>query len=337
MFIKIIRSNKWEWIGLFMLGSAIMLGAMYWIWNGVSTHRSIGEARIYSVLLFLLLSGIYGYYLAQRFSGRLETLHLALKQMANGNYEVRIPEEGNQSVIRLYRQFNELATSMEEKMIQLQRLGETLVMEQVASNEEAVLEERKRLARDLHDSVSQQLFAIHMCASSLSRLQQTDFEKAEEVMEQLVTMSTLAQKQMRNFIAQLRPMELEGRTLYEALDKWFPDYCRQNNLQGELDWRISDPISEAKEHQLFLIIQEAMANIVKHARADHCKLTISDSKRQMVVYLSDNGVGFNVDKVERGSYGLSTMQERAIKLGGDAEVISKIGSGTRVKIMIPKL
>ncbi|MGO4185475.1 sensor histidine kinase, partial [Paenibacillus sp. TAF43_2] len=135
----------------------------------------------------------------------------------------------------------------------------------------------------------------------------------------------------------LRPMELEGRTLYEALDKWFPDYCRQNNLQGELEWRLKERLSEAKEHQLFLIVQEAMANIVKHASAKGCTLTMADTERQVSMILQDDGVGFKVDEVRRGSYGLSTMQERAQKLGGAAEIWSKSGSGTRVKVTIPKM
>lgn len=322
---------------MFVIASTVslILGAV--VWNGLLDEVNKTEVRLGAASVFLLVSVAFGYWAAQRIGRRIDTLHLSLKQASNGNYGVRITEGGHNSFNEVYREFNELAQQMEEKMKWLQVRGEEYVMTESASNEAAVLEERKRLARDLHDTVSQQLFAIHMCASSLPKLQQVDRERADSVLEQLVNMSNLAQKQMRNFIAQLRPMELEGRTLYEALDKWFPDYCRQNNLQGELEWRLKERLSEAKEHQLFLIVQEAMANIVKHASAKGCTLTMADTERQVSMILQDDGVGFKVDEVRRGSYGLSTMQERAQKLGGAAEIWSKSGSGTRVKVTIPKM
>ncbi|WP_339204393.1 sensor histidine kinase [Paenibacillus sp. FSL K6-3182] len=337
MMVRFLRSGKWELIGMFVIASTVslILGAV--VWNGLLDEVNKTEVRLGAASVFLLVSVAFGYWAAQRIGRRIDTLHLSLKQASNGNFGVRITEGGHNSFNEVYREFNELAQQMEEKMKWLQVRGEEYVMTESASNEAAVLEERKRLARDLHDTVSQQLFAIHMCASSLPKLQQVDRERADSVLEQLVNMSNLAQKQMRNFIAQLRPMELEGRTLYEALDKWFPDYCRQNNLQGELEWRLKERLSEAKEHQLFLIVQEAMANIVKHASAKGCTLTMADTERQVSMILQDDGVGFKVDEVRRGSYGLSTMQERAQKLGGAAEIWSKSGSGTRVKVTIPKM
>ncbi|WP_424766341.1 histidine kinase [Paenibacillus sp. sgz302251] len=335
--VRLLRSGKWELIGMFVLASAVslVLGAAAWI--GLAKEGGLTEVRLGAASVFLLVSAAFGYWAAQRIGRRIDVLLLSLKQASNGNYSVRITESGHNSFVEVYREFNELAKQMEEKMKWLQKRGEEYVMTESASNEAAVLEERKRLGRDLHDTVSQQLFAIHMCASSLPKLQQVDRERADSVMEQLVQMSNLAQKQMRNFITMLRPMELEGRTLYEALDKWFPDYCRQNNLQGELEWRIKERLSEAKEHQLFLIAQEAMANIVKHAKAGGCTLAFSDNERQVVMSLQDDGVGFKPDEVKRGSYGLSTMQERAQKLGGAAEIWSKPGSGTRIKVTIPKM
>lgn len=337
MMVRFLRSGKWELIGMFVSASAVSVLLAFLLWNAITNRVGLLELKLWSGALVLLVSGAFGYWAAQRFGRRLDTLHLSLKQAVNGNFEVRITEEGHNSFVPIYREFNELAEQMEEKMKLLQRMGEEKVLTEAAASEAAVLEERKRLARDLHDTVSQQLFAIHMCASSLPKLQQVDQERAMSVLEQLIHMSNLAQKQMRNFIAQLRPMELEGRTLQEALDKWFPDYCRQNNLQGSMEWRLTDQLSEAKEHQLFLIVQEAMANVVKHAAASSCTLTLADTERQVVMMLADDGKGFKADAVKSGSYGLSTMQERAQKLGGTADIVSKVGSGTRVKVTIPKI
>lgn len=337
MMVRFFRSGKWELVGMFALASIVSISVILMLSNTLETSLSPFERKASSFAIVVLVSAAFGYWAAQRFGRRLDILHLALKQGVNGNYQVRITETGHNSFVQVYREFNELAEDMEEKMKLLQKMGEERILSESASNEAAVLEERKRLARDLHDTVSQQLFAIHMCASSLPKLQEADAVRAASVLEQLIQMSNLAQKQMRNFIAQLRPMELEGKTLQEALDKWFPDYCRQNNLQGVLEWRLAEKLSDAKEHQLFLIVQEAMANVVKHAKAKSCTLTLADTERQVVMMLADDGAGFKADTVKRGSYGLSTMKERAEKLGGTTDIVSKVGSGTRIKVTIPKI
>ncbi|GLX65859.1 sensor histidine kinase [Paenibacillus glycanilyticus] len=336
MIVRLFRGGKWQLLAMFVASSVTALLLAIVVWTGFSGDYVQTEVRYGAASVFLLVSAGFGYWTGQHIQRRIDTLQLALKQAVNGNFEVRITESGD-SFSELYHEFNELAELMEVRMKRLQMTGEEQVMAQAASNEAAVQEERKRLARDLHDTVSQQLFAMHMCASSLPKLQEIDQARAASVLDQLIQMSTLAQKQMRIFIAQLRPMELEGRTLHEALDKWFPDYCRQNGLQGNFDWRLSEPLSEAKEHQLFLIIQEAMANVVKHSGAQGCSLSLTENERQVVLSLQDDGAGFRADQVSRGSYGLSTMQERAQQLGGLAEIISKPGSGTRVKVTIPKI
>ncbi|MBB3108370.1 NarL family two-component system sensor histidine kinase LiaS [Paenibacillus phyllosphaerae] len=321
---------------LYFIASSI-LSVLVWELGGHYIDSQIGKHDLWIgvVAVFLLVSCAFGYWSAQRIQLRLDMIHLGLKQAANGNYAIRLPEEGARSFAPAIREFNELQSALEERVKLIQKHGEEQVMREAALNEEAVQEERKRLARDLHDTVSQQLFAIHMSASSLPKLLELDRNRAESLMTQLITMSSTAQKQMRGFIAQLRPLELEGRSLREALDKWFPDYCRQNNLQGVLEWRVKGKLSEAKEHQLFLIIQEAMANVVKHAGAQTALLTLTETEHQIVMTLQDDGAGFRADQVKRGSYGLSTMRERASKLGGDASVISKPGSGTRVRVTLP--
>ncbi|ALS26812.1 sensor histidine kinase [Paenibacillus cisolokensis] len=336
MMVRLLRSSKWELTLLFVAANAASALIGYGIWHYF--RHSVGAAELWWWLAaaMLAVSFGFGYYAAQRMQRRIDGLHLALKQAASGNLSVRLPEAGARSLAAAYREFNTMAETLEQRMQWLQQAGEQQIMREAASNEAAVLEERKRLARDLHDTVSQQLFAIHMSASSLPRLLAERKEKADQVLEQLIQMSTLAQRQMRAFIAQLRPMELEGRTLQEALDKWYPDYCRQNGIQGELDWRLQEPLSEAKEYQLFLIIQEAMANIVKHAAAKRTKLIVAETEHQVVMSLQDDGVGFRPDQVQSGSYGLSTMKERSQKLGGDTEIISKPGSGTKIRVTIPK-
>lgn len=335
MMVRLLRNSKWDMILIVVASSVLSVVIWHMFSTYVDSQVWATDLWIGVAAVILLVSCGFGYWNAQRIQRRIDMLYLGLKQAAHGNYEVRLPQSGARSFTAVYLEFNEMAQSLEQRMKRIQRTGEEQVMHEAASNEAAVLEERKRLARDLHDTVSQQLFAIHMSASSLPKLLELDKERSAAVMDQLISMSSLAQKQMRGFIAQLRPLELEGRSLQEALDKWFPDYCRQNGLQGVLEWRVKEKLSEAKEHQLFLIIQEAMANIVKHAGAQTAHLTVAETERQIIMTLQDDGAGFRADQVKRGSYGLSTMRERANKLGGDTSIISKPGSGTRVRVMLP--
>jgi len=336
MLTRIWRSSKWELIFIVfassLLSTAIAAVGMFY----AEAVLPPGDWRSAAAAAFVLVNIAVGYWAAQRNQRRIDALHFAIKQAVSGNLSVRIPEEGARSFAPVYRDFNEMAAKLEERLQLLQRMGEEQVMREAAAGEAAVLEERKRLARDLHDTVSQQLFAIHVSASSLPKLLEVNPERAADLMQQLIQMSNSAQRQMRGLIAQLRPLELEGRSLREALEKWFPNYCRQNGLQGELRWDIESPLSDAKEHQLFLIIQEAMANIVKHASAQRVLLHATETERQYVVILQDDGAGFRADQVKAGSYGLTTMRERAQKLGGDTEIISKTGAGTRIRVTIPK-
>ncbi|WP_234414376.1 sensor histidine kinase [Paenibacillus sp. CAA11] len=331
-----MKNTKWELLSYFLLTGIVTAGAFY---AGCEAgYIVVKDARmwIYYVVGVLIFTLVIGYIAGQRIQRRIDLLHLNMLQVAKGNLGVRMPNTPDQTFAGVYGEFNTMIEAVEKKMRLLQQLGEKEVIEKEQAAEKAVLEERRRLARDLHDTVSQQLFAVHMAASSLPKMLELNEEQGKQVMQQLIQMSNTAQKQMRALIAQLRPMELVGKSLAEALDQWFPDYCRQNGLKGMKDLDLEGKLSEAIEHQLFLIIQEAMANIVKHSGARLVSLSLREGPRQVVLSVSDDGQGFSSSLPKQGSYGLTTMRERAEKLGGQAEIISNPGAGTTIRIHIPK-
>jgi len=336
--LKRIKNVKWLLPIYFFAASlgTLLMALLGWMYLTSHDAAPGTELWVEFIVLLLLIGPVIGYFVARQYQRKVDSLHLAIKQVLKGNLSERLPVVGTDSFDSVYRDFNAMAASLESKLRLLQQFGEADVLQQAESKQDAVLEERKRLARDLHDTVSQQLFAIHMSASSLPKLLEVNLNGAKTVVDQLVTMSNHAQRQMRSLIAQLRPLELEDQTLEEALGKWFPDYCNQNGLQGKLDTQLPDELPEAIEHQLFLVIQEGMANVVKHARARHVSLTLYDAGHQYVLRIADDGIGFDMDGLQRTSYGLSTMRERAERLGGDAEILSRKGSGTTVTVNIPK-
>lgn len=334
--VKILKNTKWLLLFYFLLSGVVMAAIIY-----MGIYMDYIEVKdnvmwLYYSLGIIIFTVVIGYMAGQRIQRGIDVLDLNMLQVAKGNLSVRMPVAEDQSFARVYHEFNTMMDTVEKKMMLLQRLGVQEVVEKEKAAENAVLEERRRMARDLHDTVSQQLFAIHMSASALPKVLVHNEEQGKIVLEQLITMSHMAQKQMRALIAQLRPVELEGKNLAEALEKWFPDYCRQNGLKGMKELELQGELPEAIEHQLFLIIQEAMANIVKHAHAVLVSMSLREGQHQVVLSLSDDGQGFNEGLQKQGSYGLLTMRERAEKLGGHVEIISKEGAGTTIRVHIPK-
>jgi NarL family two-component system sensor histidine kinase LiaS len=334
--MRLFRTSKWESSIYSGLTTLVFMLLLYFGWVKMTDNHPSMDSWISWTSVIVLGQMIISYRFGQRTQRKIDQLQVAMKQASAGNWDSRLPEVARDAFSGVYREFNVMLGQLEARLKLLQQIGERDVMEEVSSQEEAVLEERRRLARDLHDTVSQQLFALHMSASSLPKLLERDAVHAQKVMEQLIAMSSSAQRQMRGLIAQLRPMELQGKTLREALERWFPDYCRQNGLQGTLEIQIRGLISDAKEHQLFLIIQEAMANVVKHAEAQSVRLFLGETDRQISLSIEDNGIGFRGEQVRADAYGLTTMRERAQKLGGEAEVVTKPGSGTHVRVWFPK-
>lgn len=334
--LRLVRNSKWDTAIYTGVGTLVLMILLYF--GGVIFTDNAPDLEVWLewTVVLLVVQMIVAYIFGHRNQRRLDQLQLAFKQATAGNWDTRLPDLGMDAFAGVYLEFNRMLAKIEDRLKLLQRLGERDITEEASSKEAAVLEERKRLARDLHDTVSQQLFALHMSASSLPKLLEKDSEQAAKLMQQLIEMSSSAQRQMRGLIAQLRPMELQGRTLTEALERWFPDYCRHNGLQGTLDIQLVGPLSEPKEHQLFLVIQEAMANVVKHAKADSVRLYLGETARQITLQVEDDGTGFTTGHVREGAYGLSTMRERALRLGGEAEIVTKQGSGTRVRVWLPK-
>ncbi|MDF2924291.1 MAG: sensor histidine kinase [Paenibacillaceae bacterium] len=336
--LKRIKNIKWLLPVYFLAATlaTLLLAIAGWVY--LSTQREAPAASLWVeyALLLLLIAPATGYFVARRYQSKVDSLHLSIKQIAKGNLAERLPVSPGDPFEGVYRDFNAMAASVENRLRLVQQEGVADVLKSMQSNQDAVMEERRRLARDLHDTVSQQLFAIHMSTSALPKLLEMNPEGAKTVVGQLVNMSHHAQRQMRSLIAQLRPLELEEQTLEEALGKWFPDYCNQNGLQGKLEIALPDELPEAIEHQLFLIIQEGMANVVKHAKAKRVSLLLYDAGHQYVLQIVDDGVGFEPDSSKRSSYGLATMTERAERLGGDADIRSKPGNGTVIHVNIPK-
>jgi signal transduction histidine kinase len=208
-----------------------------------------------------------------------------------------------------------------------QRLVEELQATQRKLQELAVVEERNRLARDLHDSVKQQVFAISMQLSAARASLQED-DKAYPSVAQAEKLAQQAGAELTTLIHQLRPPVLEHTSLTEAINVHVNDWMHQNNIETELNiGEVS--LSPDGEQALFRVLQEALANVARHSQANRVSVTLKSENDHVTLSIEDNGIGYDPERIMKG-IGLDSMKERLAALNGTLELSSRQSHGTCV-------
>lgn len=202
------------------------------------------------------------------------------------------------------------------------------------SQELSVIEERNRLARDLHDSVAQRLFSAVLTAEAAATLIDKEPEQAKEQILRLKELTQGAVNEMRSLIFELRPADLEADGLVPTLKKHVEVLQRVNDTNIELHVNGERRFKASLEVQLFRIAQEALNNALKHAQAASIQVGLEMNNQRVVLTVSDDGVGFDpADPTIRSArLGLTSMQERAEGIGGDYKIDSEPGIGTTVSV-----
>jgi PAS domain S-box-containing protein len=204
-----------------------------------------------------------------------------------------------------------------------------------ASREKVALEERQRLARDLHDSVSQAVYGIALGARSAMELLSTDPTQVREPLEYVLRLSEAALAEMRALIFELRPEALEREGLTGALKHHTAVLRARHGIAVEEALAGEPTMSWESKQALYRIAQEALHNAGRHARATRVRIGLSEDDAHIRLEVSDNGVGFDSQSAYPGHFGLNTMRERANELGGSLEIESRPQAGTSVRAIIP--
>ncbi|MGH3087458.1 MAG: PAS domain S-box protein [Rubrobacteraceae bacterium] len=206
-----------------------------------------------------------------------------------------------------------------------------------AAQGKAALEERQRLARELHDSVSQALYGIGLGARTARTLlgREAEPERVDEWLEYVLSLAEAGLTEMRSLIFELRPESLESEGLVVALEKQAVAVEARYEIpvRMALGEEPSLPL-EAKE-ALYRIAQEALHNTVKHARAGKVDLRLECGETGIALEVSDDGAGFDTAAPFSGRLGLKSMRERAERLGGTLRVESHPGEGAVIRVRIP--
>ena len=204
--------------------------------------------------------------------------------------------------------------------------------------EEAIIEkERKRIARDLHDTVSQELFAAHMILSGVSQQAlKLDREKMQTQLQSVAAILETAQKDLRVLLLHLRPVELEEKSLVEGIQILLKELEDKSDLKVSLKQNVSKLPKKIEEH-IFRILQELISNTLRHAQASCLDVYLYQTDVELQLKVVDNGIGFQLGSFDDLSYGLRNIKERVEDMAGTVQLLTAPKQGLAVDIRIPLL
>ena len=199
----------------------------------------------------------------------------------------------------------------------------------------AVLEERQRLARELHDSVSQVLYSIGLGVKSARAALKRDPAQVESALEYIDRLAEGGQAEMRALIFELRPDLISIDGLVAALERLGHVLQARHQMGVEMRFCEEPDLPAHEKEALYRVAQETVHNIVKHSRANRVVLTLENTGDDITLEVSDNGIGFDPGGEFPGHLGLRSMRERVAKNGGRLVIISSPGQGARIEYVVP--
>jgi len=199
----------------------------------------------------------------------------------------------------------------------------------------ATLEERQRLARELHDSVTQSLYSLALLAEAGRRMA-GDRYQVEQVLSRLGETAQQALREMRLMVYEMRPLALQEVGLAAAIQQRLDAVEKRAGIQARMMAEGQRELSPDQEVQLYQIAQEALNNALAHASASQVEVQLNLSELEILMLVKDNGIGFEVATGARHSgMGLTNMRERAERMGASLTIDSILGKGTSVKVEVP--
>lgn len=318
---------------LFSLRPVLTLGDLWNIHNfHVPVLLLLGTITFFLALLIAIVIYYSLFKTEKSVTGRL-------RQLNAGNYNKSSRE------LNLFHGVGVTSEDIEDEIEQLrkklnflsrevQELSSIPKMVGTETKEEILENERHRIARELHDSVSQQLFAAMMMLSALNERADILPEQTQKSLKLIESIINESQSEMRALLLHLRPVKLEGKTLRKGIEQLLTEL--QTKVQIKLKWEISpiDTIPGIEDH-LFRIIQELVSNTLRHAKAKTLEVNLAQTEQDINLRVFDDGKGFDTNIKKTGNYGLMNIRERVSGLGGTCKIISFPNQGTIVEIRIP--
>lgn len=310
----------------------------YQVTGAVTWQNSLIDSLpliIFIILISSFLGLLFGLILYQQQKKQQRLVNEKLQNVLAGKTDAKIQYHGNDKEMKqtiflindLEQQYNQLTTRMQEVISDQLENQEEII-------EERLTEERNRLARELHDSVSQELFAASMLVSAVNEAEFDNGDDISEPLNQIEAMIQQAQIEMRALLLHLRPIALRNHTLKEGIDQILAELVEKVPIN--IKWRTENvSLNRAVEDHLFRILQESLSNALRHAKAEQIDVLFTKRDQMAILSVIDDGVGFDPEVALSSSYGLANMRERTTEIGGQFKLISMPEQGTKITVLVP--
>lgn len=287
----------------------------------------------FSIAVGLLLGAVSGVYWRKQFLTVEHSLHL----LEEGK-QIEVKEKPVISEMQLIaNRIEKIGRQMSEQAKLSQRLATEKVEDIEERIQEIIEQERNRLARELHDSVSQQLFAASMMMSAINETKQHTSAEDDREAKQLKLVEEMihqSQLEMRALLLHLRPVALKNKTLQEGIEELLIELSQK--VEMDIKWKTEAfPLDKGVEDHLFRILQESISNTLRHSKASSLEVLMVKRDDLVILRIVDDGIGFDVNEMKAGSYGMQNMHERAVEVGGTLKVVSVKNQGTRLEVKVP--
>ncbi|KXT77461.1 sensor histidine kinase [Streptococcus sp. DD13] len=284
------------------------------------------EQLLFTLILLLILLTFFLSFLVQ-------TISLLSTQTIRHTIH-RILQKRNQVAVHSQ---DPLMAELATTVYQLTRQVQELDNQDLVKQEEIVEAERKRIARDLHDTVSQELFASSMILSGLAHATTpVDPTVTQKQLQTVQSMIETAQKDLRILLLHLRPSELNGKSLVEGFQTLLNEVSDKSRIQVSFQHEVSALPTVVEDH-LFRIAQEIISNTLKHSQAQHLDVYLIEHEGDVQLKMVDDGIGFQPEKEKELSYGLQNIQDRVADMAGTVKIRSAQDKGVSIDIRIPLL
>ncbi len=279
---------------------------------------AIFDQLIPNLIFFAIIGFIFGSPLAWYISKRLKDIAFTAQSWRTGDFSAKTNDRSSDEIGILSRRLNEMADDLRENFA----LRQTI----------ATAEERNRIARDLHDSVKQQVFGLAMQISTASALVEKNPDSAKNYLHESENLIKEIQAELVDMIREFSLPVKESETFKVKIENLANDWARQNVLKMEIFIDENLKISPDIAQTFYRITQETLSNIARHSKAVEVKITLKNINTNLQMTISDNGCGFDTAKIKKG-FGLQSIRERAENLpNGWLKIDSKINGGTKVEV-----
>lgn len=313
--------------------------------NGSTALMGVRAAAPDLILLDINMPDMNGYEVCEHLKDNPQTQNIPVIFISANNEvfdKVKAFSVGGVDYITKPFQVEEVLVRIENQLI-VRRLQEQLL--KALENERALnqrikematVEERNRIARDIHDALGHALVALKIQIETTSTLWHKDPERAYEFLLEAKQLSTEALRSVRVSVSDLRQDPLQGKLLQDAIANLVREFHHTSGILPQLKINLSQPLSNQVSTAVYRLIQEGLTNIYKYAQATAVQIQIETNDLGLLVTLRDNGQGFSTDKNIAG-FGLQGMRERISALEGQLKVVSQPNAGCTIKARFPRL